>query len=99
VEDGAPALADQGFAYGHPLDRTALTEWMKYPSIQEMDADHDRLHELVCDMLAVRSYSLAKRDGATLSQEEEDLAACEEAAILHLQRWLRWLVKHSKSML
>jgi hypothetical protein len=80
------------YAHGHPLsDKHALAAWMKYPSAEAMDADHDGLHEKLCEMFSVPSYSLRKRDGGTMTEHMEELAACEEAAILHVQRWLQWM--------
>lgn len=83
------------FAHGHPInDKAALAEWMKYPSAEAMDADHDHVHRVLCWMLNLRSHSLRKAAGETLTQVEEDLAACEEAAVLHVQRWLQWMEVH-----
>jgi hypothetical protein len=80
------------FANGHPLgSKEELAAWMKYPTADAMDADHDRLHELLCNLLAVESHSMRKARGEALTQDEEDLAACEEAAVLHVQRWLQWI--------
>lgn len=77
------------YAHGHPLDdKAALAEWMKYPSVEAMDADHDRLHQLLCDLLVVPSHSMRQAAGKPAN---DDLAACEEAAVLHVQRWLQWL--------
>jgi hypothetical protein len=80
------------YAYGHPInDKAALAEWMKYPSVDAMDADHDELHERICRAFGVPSFSLAKARGHKLTAIGEDVAACEEAAVLHVQRWLQWL--------
>jgi hypothetical protein len=62
---------------------------MGYPSVEEMDADHDDLHSRLCSLLGVASYSLAVRDGERLSQEEWMIANYEEDAVLCVQRWLR----------
>lgn len=79
------------FANGHPLDsKQALADSMKYPSVEAMDADHDRVHRQLADALGLPSHSLRAAAGEQLTKAEHDLAACEEAAVLHVQRWLQW---------
>lgn len=80
------------YAHGHPLDsKEAMAEWMRYPSVEAMDNDHDDLHEALAGFFAVPSHSLRIRDGEELTENEKHLAAVEETAVLHVQRWLQWL--------
>ena len=66
---------------------------MGYDSVEEMDEDHDLTHEAICERLGVRSYSLAVRDGLTLTDEQYRIATMEEQAILCIQRWLQHIRK------
>jgi hypothetical protein len=81
------------YAHGHPInDKAALAEWMKYPSEAAMDADHDNIHEILCLAFNKLSYSKIVAMGKErLTEEERHLAACEEAAVLHVQRWWQWM--------
>jgi hypothetical protein len=84
-------MADPAYANGHPLgSKRALAEWMRYPSVEAMDADHDALHADLSLLLGITSQSLRLAAGETLTSDEQDVAACEEAAVLHVQRWLQW---------
>jgi hypothetical protein len=84
-------MPEPQFANGHPLDKAELAEWMKYPSTQAMDAQHDAVHRRLCSALGLPSYSLRLASGEPLTETERDLARCEEAAVLHVQRWMQWL--------
>lgn len=66
----------------------AVARWMGYDSAEEMNLDHDTLHQMVARQFNVYSFALAKSRGGTLDAEQEFLAALEEDAILHLQRYL-----------
>lgn len=87
------------YAHGHPLDsKEALAQWMGYETVEAMDTDHDRTHEDLSLAFGFPSYSLKVRDGEQLTPDEQSLAHVEEAAVLHVQRWLQWsrLVKDGK---
>jgi hypothetical protein len=73
----------------------ATAEWMGYPDAAAMNRDHDTLHAELCRWLGVTSHSMRLASGATLTPEESTLAALEEDAVLHLQRFMR----HSGSRL
>jgi hypothetical protein len=45
----------------------------------------------------VPSFSMQEAEGKELTITEEALAACEEAAVLHVQRWLQWLKTYQES--
>lgn len=78
------------YAKAQPLgNEEELAQWMGYDSVEEMDEDHNLTHEAICEQLGVRSYSLAVRDGLTLNDEQYRIAAMEEQAIIHIQRWLQ----------
>lgn len=77
----------------HPSNREELAEWMGYSSVAEMDADHDRLHERLSDLLGVHSYSMDIKSGKQLSHERWMLANYEEDAVINVQRWLQMLRK------
>lgn len=57
--------------------------WMGYPDAAAMNAAHDPLHRSLCRWLGVRSHSMACAAG---EPHDPDLAAIEEAAVLHVQR-------------
>lgn len=77
----------------HPSDKEELAQWMGYDSVSSMDADHDRLHELLSDLLAVPSYSMKVKNGENLTHSEWMIANYEEDAVLNVQRWLQQLRK------
>lgn len=81
-------------AEGHPLDdKAALAEWMGYDTVEAMDADHDRLHFRLSNVLGVPSHSMRQARGEVLSREEWTVANLEEDAVLNVQRWLKHIDK------
>lgn len=87
VWNEAVVIDGQLRAVGHPRgDKPALAEWMGYPTVAAMDADHDDLHEALCGFFDVPSHSLLQRDG---KPHDAALAAYEEDAVLNVQRWLQ----------
>ena len=71
------------------MTKEETAEWMGYETTEAMDAVHDKLHEFLCQMFGVHSYSLMEAEGIELSDEDKPLAWAEENAVLHVQRWLR----------
>jgi hypothetical protein len=57
-------------------------------TVEEMNADHDRLHEWLADMTGLHSYSMDVAYEIPLTDEEFQLANYEEDAVLNLQRYL-----------
>jgi hypothetical protein len=66
----------------------ALAEWMGYPTLRQMNADHDKFHEWLADWMSDSSRSLAVARGEKLSERDYMLACLEEEAVLHLQRFV-----------
>jgi hypothetical protein len=86
------------FASGHPVgDKAALADWMGYETVEQMDADHDPLHRLLAERLDAPSYSAKVAAGERMTPQEDDLARMEEAAVLHVQRWLRHLKNYGQA--
>jgi hypothetical protein len=73
----------------HSSSQEETAEWMGYDSVEDMNADHDKLHEWLCDVAKMYSYSLAVRDGLPLTDKQKEIAWYEEDAVLHVQRWLQ----------
>ena len=57
--------------------------WMGYGDAAAMNAAHDPLHRALCGWLGVPSHSMACAAG---EPHDAELAAYEEAAVLHVQR-------------
>jgi hypothetical protein len=68
-------------------DQAAMARWMGC-SVETMNMDHDRLHELLADLVDMPSLSLQIARGESLSKEETALASLEEDAVLHLQKYV-----------
>lgn len=68
-------------------EQAAMAKWMGC-SVETMNIDHDRLHELLADLVELPSLSLVIARGKRLNEEETALAYLEEDAVLHLQRYL-----------
>lgn len=56
-------------------------------SVEAMNADHDLTHLTLCHWLSVTSHAMREAEGANLTPEEAELAAIEEEAVLHVQRF------------
>lgn len=87
-------------AQGHPLRREGqslaqhqaeMAAWMGYADADEMNDEHDPLHAALCLWAGVPSFSLMSAQGVALNKPRKRLASLEEAAVLHLQRWLAHL--------
>jgi hypothetical protein len=65
-------------------------EWMG-TTVDQMNEEHDDIHQELCDMYGVKSHSLACRDSEPFDQQ---IAWHEEEAVLYVQRWLNTL--HNK---
>jgi hypothetical protein len=61
--------------------------WMGYETIDEMNAEHDPIHRALCGWLGLPSNSMRAAVGETLQGEDAALAAYEEDAVLHVQRF------------
>jgi hypothetical protein len=68
-------------------EQEAMAKWMGC-SVETMNMDHDKLHQMLADLLRLPSLSLIIAKGKRLSQEETALACLEEDAVLHLQRYI-----------
>ena len=68
-------------------EQAAMAEWMGCP-VERMNAHHDSLHRWLAERAGVQSYSLAQYAGKALSPTENAVAAAEEEAVLHVQRYL-----------
>ena len=69
--------------------RQAVTaRWMGYPDAAAMNAQHDPLHRSLCTWLGVTSHALRDAAGEALTEGERYLAALEEDAVLHLQKFI-----------
>jgi len=66
-----------------------MADWIGARSVEEMNAAHDSLHAELCQWMGVTSFSLLMAQGVELTTEREALADLEEAAVLHVQRWLQ----------
>lgn len=68
-----------------------MADWLGYETADEMNEAHDPLHAELCHWFMVPSFSLMTAQGIELASERKALAEMEEAAVLHVQRWLRHL--------
>lgn len=57
-------------------------------SVEQLNRDHDALHARLASWTALPSQSLRIAAGEALTPDEHRLAALEEDAVLHLQRYL-----------
>jgi hypothetical protein len=64
-------------------DQARTAEWLGC-SVEQMNRDHDGLHHALCGWLGVPSHSMADAAGESF---DGNLAALEETAVLHLQRF------------
>ena len=64
-------------------------EWMGYPSVANMNADHDSYHARLCAWLGIPSASLKIARGEPVTSTERERADYEEQAVLHLQRFVQ----------
>lgn len=71
------------------MTKEETAEWMGYETTEAMDAVHDKLHQFLCEIFGVPSYSLMEAEGIELEDDVKPLAWAEENAVLHVQRWLR----------
>ena len=70
----------------HFAERQAATaRWMGYPDADAMNAAHDPLHRALCRWLGIPSHSLRNAAG---EPHDAALAALEEDAVLHVQRFM-----------
>ncbi|WP_300974857.1 hypothetical protein [Sphingomonas sp. LHG3406-1] len=67
-----------------------MARWMGC-SVAEMNTAHDGLHAELCQWMGSTSFSLLMAQGVELSPERRAIAGLEEAAVLHVQRWLQAL--------
>lgn len=67
-----------------PMTQEETAEWMGC-SVDEMNAHHDSLHQLLCDWLGFESHALRTARGEPANYH---LANYEEDAVLHLQRFI-----------
>jgi hypothetical protein len=71
------------------MTQQETADWMGYASIQAMNADHDNLHQALCDWLGLTSHALRVARGEKISYSDYCLANYEEDAVLHLQRFIQ----------
>ena len=64
-----------------------VAEWLGC-SVAQMNKDHDALHEELCGAFGVESQAIRDARGETLTVDQKRVAALEETAVLHVQRWL-----------
>lgn len=57
-------------------------------SVEKMNKEHDALHQELCGAFGVVSQALRDARGETLTVDQKRVAALEETAVLHVQRWL-----------
>ena len=67
--------------------QTEVAAWLGC-SVENMNRDHDALHEELCGAFGVESQALRDARGETLTVDQKRVAALEETAVLHVQRWL-----------
>lgn len=65
--------------------QAATARWMGYPDAAAMNRDHDPLHEALCRWLGIPSHAMLAARGEA---HDGALAAMEEDAVLHLQRFM-----------
>ena len=56
--------------------------------VANMDRQHDPLHRAIAGWLGITSHAMRDAAGERLTAREQALAVLEEAACLHLQRYL-----------
>lgn len=72
------------------MSKEQTAAWLGYgDDVAAMDASHDKLHASLCAWIGRPSLSLRDAQGVPLSDAERTLAAIEEDAVLHVQRFLR----------
>lgn len=67
------------------MGQQSTADWIGC-SVEQMNAQHDKLHQALCDWLGIESQALRVARGENLTHEEYCLANYEEDAVLHLQR-------------
>lgn len=68
-------------------EQVAIAEWMGC-SVERMNAHHDQLHAWLSARAGLPSFSLKQSRSEQLTPDEAAIAAAEEDAVLHLQRYL-----------
>jgi hypothetical protein len=80
----------------HPVRRPGQTfhahqqetaDWLGC-TVEQMNADHDRLHGELTKWTGRNSYALRMGRGESLTARQRVLADLEENAVLHLQRYM-----------
>lgn len=75
-------------AYASLADEQAeMAAWLGC-SVERMNAHHDALHRWLADRAGLPSYSLLLSEGESLTPDHAAIAAAEEDAVLHVQRYL-----------
>jgi hypothetical protein len=72
------------------MTQAATAMWLGYQgadAVDQMNAEHDPLHRDLCNWLGLTSHSMRMAAGETLTLNERRLAALEEDAVLHVQRF------------
>lgn len=67
-----------------------MANWLGASDVKEMNAFHDNLHEALAEWLAIPSYALMPEE-----TKPQELAALEEVAVLHLQRFIHHVHKNN----
>ena len=72
------------------MTQAETAAWCGYTgpdAVDQMNAEHDPLHAALCAWLGLTSHSLRMAAGEALTGQEQALAAYEEDAVLHVQRF------------
>lgn len=67
--------------------QTEVAAWLGC-SVENMNKEHDALHQELCGAFGVVSQALRDADGEALTDAERRIAGLEEQAVLYVQRWL-----------
>ena len=69
------------------MPQEEMAKWLGC-SVEQMNAEHDKLHSKLSRWTKEHSYSLELAAGVRLTPQEYTLANLEEDAVLYLQRYL-----------
>lgn len=85
-------------AYADIADEQAeMAEWLGC-SVERMNAHHDDLHRWLAERAGLPSFSLRLSEGERLTSAECAIAAAEEDAVLHVQRYLCTIERSAKEL-
>lgn len=75
-----------GLAHGVKFDQDNTAQFLGATSVMEMNRDHDNLHNTLCNLFCLPSFSMQEAQVVKLDDHGKELARLEEVAVLCVQR-------------